>query len=183
MEEKTEGLLLQSIPYLGHKKILKVLAPELGLISLISKSAKMQPAPFCIGEWVYRKTEKEIHSLTDFSLLDPLLELRTDYNTLSAAGLLAQDLLRSQFPDKKAPFVLACAYLKKLPLNPPTLLASFRLKLLLHEGLLSPDEPIFTPLEWEQTSILAFSRQFSQIAEVKVAPFEKIQALFTERFI
>ena len=177
---KTPGLLLQSIPYLGKKKILKILTPEQGLISLFAQTSSL--TPFCIAEWVYRKSNQEIHSIQDTTLLDPLFELRTSYAILSAAGSIAQDLLRTQMPGKKAPFALASAYLKKLPLNPPIFAASFRLKLLLHEGLLSPDpDPMFSPLEWEQVSILGFSRQFSQIGQVKDPPWKKIELLFEER--
>jgi hypothetical protein len=182
-EEKTQGLLLQSIPYLGQQKILKVLTADHGLISLFAKSGKFPTTPFCIAEWVYRASHKELHSLKDATLLDPLLELRQDFAILSTAGAIAQDLLRTQFPNRKAPFALACAYLKKLPaLNPKILLASFRLKLLLHEGLLSPErEPLFTPTEWEQISTLAFARQFSLLEGLQAAPFDKIKLFFEEK--
>jgi len=179
--ETSKGLLLQAIPYLGQKKILKILTQDHGLISLMTRSSA---SPFCIAEWVYKKTQKELSTLTDFSLLDPLLELRQDYTLITAAGSMARDLLRTQMPNKPAPFTLACAYFKKLPLNPQMMLASFRLKLLIHEGLLSSDvEPNFSDLEWEQLSTLAFARQFSQIQEQKEAPLEKIGALFEEKLI
>ncbi len=177
---KTVGLLLQSISYLGQKRILKILTPEHGLISLFAKSGDL--APFCLAEWIYLPSHRELHTLEDAALLDPLLELRESYSLLTSAGSIAQDLLRTQFPNKKAPFALACAYFKKLSLNPPVLAASFRLKLLLHEGLLSFDpEPCFTPAEWEQVRILTFSRQFSQIANVANIPHGKIQSLFDEK--
>ncbi len=178
---KTTGLLLQSIPYLGQKKILKVLTPEQGLLSFFAKKSAL--TPFCLAEWVYFKSHKEVHSLRDTTLLDSLLELRQDYSTLTAAGAIVQDLLRTQLPNKKAPFALVCAYLKKLPLNPPLLAASFRLKLLHHEGLLSLDhpEPTFTSTEWDQVQILTLARQFSLIQQQPPPPYEKIRALFEER--
>ena len=183
MSTNTPGLLLQSIPYLGQKKILKIFTPEHGLVSLFATTTKL--SPFCLAEWVYRKSNKEIHTLQDTTLLDPLLELRTNYNTLTAAGAIAQDLLRTQLPGKSAPdlYALTCLYLKKLPTNPHIFAASFRLKLLLHEGLLSTEpEPSFTPTEWEQLEILAFARQFSLIQEQTTAPVRKIELLFDERF-
>lgn len=176
-EEKTSGLLLQSIPYLGQKKIFKVLTPH-GLITLMTRSPL---TPFAIAEFVYRKTQKEIHTLLDSTLIDPLLDLRQSYTILTAAGSIAQDLLRTQLPSKPAPYTLACAYLKKLPLNPPILVTSFRLKLLLHEGLLSEPDPAFSPTEWEQIAPLAFARTFSEMQEIKNAPIEKVRALFEER--
>ena len=183
MEEKTPGLLLQAIPYLGQKKILKVFTP-LGLISLFAKTSQL--TPFCIAEWVYQKTEKELYPLSDTTLLDPLSELRQSYNLLTAAGTMAKDLLRSQLPNKGSPelYQLACLYFKKLPASPDMLVASFRLKLLLHEGLLSSDpEPSFTPTEWEQVATLAFARQFSTLYGLPAAPTEKIALLFEERLI
>jgi len=215
-EEKTQGVLLQTIPYLGRQRILKVFAPEAGLLTLMAKSAKPSwtaiSTPFCIAEWVYRKGQKEIHTLQDGSLLDGLMELKQDYAVLNAAGRMAQDLLSSQLPAKSAGdlYLLFCAYLKKLPQfgKPEILAASFRLKLLLHEGLLSlqkecsvcasPASHIaqgesfcfshatfptiaFTSEEWEQLHLLAYARQFSLLQEMNKAPFEKIDLLFKER--
>ncbi len=183
MEEKTPGILLHSFSYLGQKKILKVLTQDHGLLTFMAKSARFPTTPFCIAEWVFLKGQKEIYSLTDATLLDPLLELRQDYKVLSSAAILAQDLLQTQMPNKKGPFHLACAFFKKLSLNPDILGASFRLKLLLYEGLLSADrDPAFSLSEWEQVSILAFGDRFSQILEVKQVPFGKIKMLFDERF-
>lgn len=181
MEEKTPGLLLQSIPYLDQKKILKIFTPE-GLVSLFAKTSTL--TPFCIAEWVYQKTEKELYPLKEAALLDPLSALRQSYPIITAAGSIAKDLLRSQLPGKKAPalYQLACLYLKKIPLAPEILVASFRLKLLLHEGLLSAlPEPTFTAAEWEQVNLLAFARQFSSLYAIPTAPFTKIALLVEER--
>lgn len=182
MSTTTVGLLLQSISYLGQKKILKVFTPELGLLSFFAQKTKLDP--FCLAEWVYRKTEKEIYPLQDATLLDPLLDLRSNYNALISAGAIAQDLLRTQLPGKRAPelFDLALLYLRKLPSAPELLAASFKLKLLLHEGLLSEEpNPSFTPLEWGQIEILAFSRKLSAIQSLQTAPYSKIQLLFEDR--
>ncbi len=185
MSTSTLGLLLQQFPYLGKKKILKIFTPDLGMISLFAQNTPL--APFAVAEWVYRKSGKEIHSLQDATLIDPFLHLRQDYSTLSAAGSIAQDLLRTQMPNKKAPelFDLALFYFKKLPLSPELIAASFRLKLLLHEGLLSSNhpDPTFTSFEWEQVHALAFSRNLSAIQRVKAPPHSKIKRLFDERFL
>lgn len=178
----TQGLLLQSIPYLGRKKILKVFTPEHGLISLFAQKTTLDP--FALAEWVFRKTQKELYPLLDETLIDPLLHLRESYASLFAAGSIAQDLFRTQLPHKKAPelFDLLLIYLKKLPLAPELLSASFRLKLLLHEGLLSHDpDPIFTSTEWQQIHTLAFSRSLSAIKTIESAPYSKINLLFEAR--
>ncbi len=213
MEEKSAGVLLQAIPCLGRQKILKVFMPENGLVSLMAKAAvSALTSPFCIGEWVYKKGQKEIHTLKDGSLLDSLLELRQNFDCLAAAGSMAQDLLLTQLPAKSAPqlYDLFCAYLKKIPffLKPAILAASFRLKLLQQEGLLSlqthcclcassafhlhqgesycsshaPFPGIsFTSDEWETLRLLAFARQFSLFQTLTQAPVAKINLLFGER--
>lgn len=181
MSISTRGLLLQSIPYLGEKKILKIFTPEQGLISLFAQNISL--APFALAEWVFRKNEKEIHPLLDTTLIDPLLHLRESYATLLAAGSIAQDLFRTQLPHKGAPqlFDLTLFYLKNLPLSPDLLSISFRLKLLLHEGLLSDPDPAFTPLEWDQVRALAFSRSLAAIQKIQSVPYSKIKLLFDER--
>lgn len=179
---KTVGLLLQSVPYLGKKKILKVFTKDHGLLSFFVNETKL--TPFCLGEWIYRKTEKEMHSLKEANLLDPLEALRGSYETLLAAGAIAKDLLTTQMPNKKSDdlFDLTYLYLKKLPQNPESLRASFRLKLLLHEGLLDHDpHPQFTKEEWDQVEILAFGRSIQSMQSIKSAPHAKIDALFAEK--
>jgi DNA repair protein RecO len=216
MEDKSPGVLLQAIPYLGRQKILKVFTPEEGLVSLIAKSANPSwtafTSPFCIAEWVYKKGQREIYPLKDGSVLESLLELRQTYDSLNAAGSIAQDVLKTQLPGKRAPalYELLCVYLKKLGSfpNPASLAASFRLKLLLHEGLLSLEDKCslcaasalhlhegqsyclshapfpgisFSPEEWESISLLAYGRKFSFFEQISSAPIGKIGQLFEER--
>ena len=181
---KTLGILLQSTPYLGKKKILKIFTSEQGLISLFAQNTAL--TPFALAEWVYRPSQKEIYPMIDATLIDPWLHIRESYNTLSSAGLMAQDLLRTQLPNKKALelFELALFYFKRLSSAPELTAASFRLKLLLHEGLFSSDpDPIFTPTEWDQVQTLAFSRSLSAIQNVTGPPHSKIKHLFDKRFM
>lgn len=181
MSTTIHGLLLQSVPYLGQKKILKIFTPD-GLISVFAQKTKLDP--FCLAEWVYRKGDTDLFPLQDSTLLDPLLDLRKSYPTLLAAGRMAQDLLRTQLPNKKAEelFDLALFYFRKLSSSPDLLSASFRLKVLVYEGLLSPTaEPPFTTAEWEQVKTLAFSRKLSSIQALESGPYIKIEQLFEER--
>lgn len=144
-EKKTEGLLLKAIPYLNDQKILKVLTPNDGLISLMAKKKhqKIFLDPFLLAQFVFRKGKSEIHSLIDYSLIDDLTEIRQSLDTINAAASIAKDLLTTQLPGKSFPklFALACIYLQKLPKikNLKALLTSFKLKLLIHEGLLNLD--------------------------------------------
>lgn len=216
MEEKTEGLLLQSIPYLGGKRILKVFTQEGGLLTLIAKKKSLAPLtiPFCKAEWVYKKGKEEIHLLQDGTVLDDLFELKQSYDVLEGAGQMARDLLRTQFPGKKGGdlYTLVLAYLKQLPqfALPKILNISFRLKILLHEGLLFLDSSCakceapalhlsagesvcqqhthhpnipFHPDEWELLHILGKGRKFSLMKAIcKTSRIEeKVNVLFEER--
>lgn len=212
-EEKTEGILLQSIPYLGREKILKVLSKENGLVSLIAKNRSHLPFtnPFLIAEWVYKKRNGAIHSLKDVSLMKDLSDLRLNFSILSHAGQMAQDILISQLPEKKGsgPYALSASYLCKLgsSSSPEALGASFRLKLLMHDGLLGLQNGCmqcgqtacylengesvckthslvssisFKNDEWETLHHLTFARQFSIIenARPSLQMQEKIKKMF-----
>ena len=140
-EERTEGICLKEIPYLGKARILKVFSPSEGMLTfMVKKKGLSALCPFCIGEWVYQRKTGEIYPLLDGSLIDPLLELRKTFPILETAGTLAQDLLRTQLPGKSAPeiYVLALSYLQKISKfsNLKPFLHSFRLKLLDLEGCL-----------------------------------------------
>jgi len=194
MEEKTIGLLLQSFPYLSSHRILKVLTPKAGLLTFMARFGASKRAalttPFLLADWIYAKDKKEIHTLTDASLVDNFSSLKQTYERVEAAGKLAQDLLRTQLPGKptEAPFELAVACLRKIDIfsNPETLVAAFRLKLLVVEGLLNVSEPevAFTPPEQVLFEQLANAKSFAQLAALAVdkALFQKIDRLF-ENFL
>jgi DNA repair protein RecO (recombination protein O) len=199
--EKQEGILLQSIPYLGNHRILKVFTPDAGLLTLMAKHVKTKNAaatnPFCRAEWVYRKSLGDIYPIKDATLLDPLDELRKEYRVLSAAGSMANDLLRSQFPQRPAKrlYELLIASLKHLPQNPLAIAQSFRLRLLQFEGLLHlrsccmhcdnpathlsqgeclclhhalPGSTAFNGQEWEQLLMLGLCRRFSDFEQLNL---------------
>jgi DNA repair protein RecO (recombination protein O) len=201
--EKHEGILLQAIPYLGSHRILKVFTPDAGLVTLIAKHIKAKDAahttPFCRAEWVFRKSRTEIFSLKEASLLDAMRELSETYEILFAAGSIAGDLLRSQFPHRSScvlyELLLAC--LQHLRRNPNAVAQSFRLKLLQFEGLLrlqptcarcpaaathisageclcsshaAPGSQLFDAEEWQLMLTLGLGRRFSDFELFKPSP-------------
>ena len=141
-EKKTEGLLLKATPYLNDQKILKVLTPNDGLISLIAKKKhqKIFLDPFLLAQFVFKKGKSEIHTLIDVSLINDLSEIRQNLDSIHAAAAIAKDLLSTQVPDKPSGklFTLASIYLQKIHKisNLRALVSSFRLKVLIHEGLI-----------------------------------------------
>ena len=212
MEEKTQAIILQAIPYLGKSRILKAFSREFGMLSFICKKSSLASlSPFCLADCTYNKRASELYTLSDGSSLDSLIELRQSYKTLMTAGTIAQDLLQSQLPGKAAPalYDLLYCYFKKLPdfANPSILSSSFRLKLLLHEGLLSLKKTcsqcdskasalqdgesvctthaslpsfIYQEDDWQVIHLLAFARQFAPLQQIQPSSSleGKIQALF-----
>ena len=211
MEHKTEGVLLQTIPYLGAQKILKVFTPDVGLLSLIVKSPSLSgmTSPFIQAEWVYRKGKEDLHLLKDATLLNAFPKFREDYRTISSAGAIARDLLRSQLPAKPAHalYALLLSYWHQLPhfLHPETLVASFRLKFLLHEGVLSlqplctqcasparhllagesvclahaeSNSLFFEEAAWNQLQQLAYARRFTCLQKIELSQATQDQIKF-----
>lgn len=142
-EKKTEGILLKSIPYLGRKKILKVLTKNEGMLSFITNKKELShlSEPFLEAEWVYRVGKSDLYPLLDGSILNDFHKLKESFEKIKASSRIAKLILDLLLPEKKAPalYALTKAYLQKLEESfyPTSLFYSFGLKLLLHEGLLS----------------------------------------------
>lgn len=187
-----EGILLQAIPYLEKRRILKVFTKDAGMISVIANLKNASFAiPFCRAEWTWRPTSGDLFSLKEISLIDPFQHLREDFSSLRAAGSIASDLLRSQHGSKPSAnlYELLLASLSHLKKNPEAIAQSFRLKLLQCEGLvhlqdscmrcsapssaLADGESVcanhlsfrarsFFPEEWRCLLILGLARRFSE---------------------
>lgn len=144
----TEAIILNAIPFQDHHQITTFFTPDLGVckgISLHNKSPKNPLfgifSPLHRVEVIFRKTNNDLLKIQTGSLLNAHLFLRTSYEPLQAACTLLALILKSQLPHKPAPllFQLLKNYLEMFAKakTPKTLLASFQLKLLRHEGLLS----------------------------------------------
>ncbi len=210
-KKKVDGILLFAHSYLERKKILKIFTSD-GLLSLFAKKTTLSSlyTPFIIGEWIYEKKNKELLPLVDASIINDLSDLRQTYETLFAAGQIADALLKSQLSQKPSPllYALTIAYFEKLATfeMPQNLVASFRLKLLLHEGLLnlqnkcsicssyatsldlgeslchrhrSPTSISFSEEEWRNVHELTFSRRFEDFKKINLTEIlkEKIKLL------
>lgn len=191
--EQHDGILLQEIPFLEASRILKIFTRDAGLLTLMARR-KINAIPFSRAEWVVKKSRGEFYSLRETSLINPYLELRTNYETLVGAGSIARDLLRSQAPSKASPglYELLIACFSHLQKNPNTLAQSFRLKLLHYEGVLrleptcvhckepslflsggesvctqhrSVRDSFFTDQEWQVLLTLSSARRFSEIEQ------------------
>jgi len=217
--EKIEGIVLRSQDYKESHRIITLFTPD-GLISLIVRGISRKNSrllslttPFCNAEYLYRKGRSELFSFRDGTVLDDHFSLRGSLKSLQLAGSLANAILTSQMTGKPAPalYVLYKAYHKQAShfTNPDVLLASFYLKLLKYEGLLTisthcaqcesphplrlyegesfcsnhniPTGFSFTPSEWELLLLLDNSMQFSSLHNLTIPPSlsQKISTLFT----
>lgn len=180
-EEKVEGIVLKSFAYKETERILHLFTPQYGIIHLIVKHLSPKKpqrvnltTPLCQGEYVFRKGKSDLFSFIDGSILDLHLSLRQSLSTLTLGGKMLQAIQDSQLPETPTPklYQLLSAYLKKLPLAPEALWASFQLKLLKHEGLISFAKPhvksgqethTFSDEEWSQLLFLAEGREFAPL--------------------
>jgi DNA repair protein RecO (recombination protein O) len=220
-EEKIEGIVLRSQDYKERHRIITLFSPH-GLISLIVKGISRKNArllalttPFTHGEYVCRQGRSELWNFQDGTLLNDHPALRQSLKSLQAAGTLANAILVSQMAGKPAPalFALYKAYhsqIHRFDSHDP-LLASFYLKLLKHEGLLSvsphcsscgentarfllqgesfcpahahSNAMAFPIAEWEHLLLLDDAQQFSALRTLAIPPslLHKIQTLFLSR--
>ncbi len=174
-EIKTEGIILKMIPYKDHHRIIQILTPDSGILSLLAKGVskpKMQAllSPLTQLEIVYRKKGSDLFFFKEGFVIEHHHFLRERWDLLESAGKIASALLQSQFPEKAAPdlYRLLIACLKHLPHfeEPTTLITLFYLKLLTHEGVVAWDLPELFPLSysrtaWDQLKNLAHAKSFS----------------------
>lgn len=142
----TEGIILRVIPFRDYDSILTLFTPDAGIIKILHKSIRSKKGnaqgicmPLTKVEVIYRETRGEIFKCHEMALIESFSFLRKEFLDLERACDLLQIVLSSQMMGKAAPhlYALLCFYLEKISLtaNPWILGASFRLKLLRHEGL------------------------------------------------
>jgi DNA repair protein RecO (recombination protein O) len=208
LEEKSEGIILRSLDYKDRQRIITVFSREAGIISLIIKGLSKRnyrllalSSPFCRAEFIYRKGSSDLFRFIDGSVLDEHLIFRKKLSFIQTAGTLSQAILRSQMPGKPAPalYSLLCSYFQQIPSFEEffTLVASFHLKLLKHEGLTAlskecshckefparflekgeslchvhstPHALCFTTEEWDTLHFLENAQQFHALRNLKLS--------------
>lgn len=199
-EEKCEGIVLRSLDYKERERIITLFTPEAGVVSLIVKGISKKnysllalTTLFCRAEFLYRRGKSDLFRFVDGTILNEHPSLRSRLSSLQAAAELSRAILHSQFPGKASPalYALFSLYLAQIPEfeTPGALIASFMLKLLRHEGVLSlsaectlPALQRFSPSEWKVLEILAHSRQFAALKTlcVDLDLLEKVRVLFSE---
>jgi DNA repair protein RecO (recombination protein O) len=179
-EERSEGVVLKSILFKESDRIITLFTQNNGIVSLLIKKFRPYTAlatPLCCGEFLYNMGKTDLYLFQDGHIINDHFALRGSFTLLSAAGSMAASLIHSQLPGKPSPelYTLFLAYLKCLPLlaNSKNLVASFILKLLTHEGILSWESYEVFPLpikkeDWCYLKQITLCRSFNQIAELSV---------------
>ena len=170
---KDTGITLQATAFREKDRILKVLTRQRGVVSLIIKRISPKrnilarlAAPFSFGEFVYKTGRGEIGLLLEGDLQQANLALRQKLIFLKTAQNMCQVILKTQMPHKPAPalFLLLKSYLAQIPIftDLAVLLSSFKLKILLYEGLLSveKEDPLLP---------LAVAKSFAELLANKIS--------------
>lgn len=190
--EQVEGIILHTLDYQDYDQIITVFSKEEGMIKFIIKGAKsyqkrqgITTAPLTRAEFLYTRGKSDLWKCQEMTILDYQLALRNNLVYLQTAFDFVKALQATQTGSKPAPelYQLLTIYLGRLPLSrgPANLAASFRLKLLCHEGVFTVEEAhFFHQKEKEIVEILAYSRSIGDIDSLEISPelALKIQSYF-----
>jgi DNA repair protein RecO len=180
--EETEGIVLKSVDYKDHERIITVFTRDYGLASLIVKGitpSNLQKlaatTPFTQAEFVFSRGKSDLLRYKESRLLADHHALRRHFSSLETAGSMVRAILQSQLPGKPAPalYALFSSCLKQIPAfpSPLPLASSFLLKLLECEGLLALDDihlPVLNPDEKNIFKELARSRSYEGLRRLSV---------------
>lgn len=174
-----EGIVLKSIDFRDHQKIITLYTPQLGIISAIVKNLsqkKLQEHSLCSplvrAQYILKKGRSECYGLIEGSVIDLHLELRRSLAVLTISLNMIKTISQTQLPGKPSQelYQLLKVYLKELKKNPYAnqLLMSFYLKLLKYEGVFI-EEAIPSSLKY-----LAHIQHFDEIQERTISEEDEL---------
>lgn len=148
MKNRTEAIVLNVIPFQDSHQIATLFTLDGGLCRVIGSYARAPKnalfgilTPLNHIEVSFRPSRSDLLKIEVASLINTHLDLRQNYDKLECACRMLALLAKAQFPHKPAPllFTLLKNYLHLMQeaASPEAILASFQLKLLRHEGLIS----------------------------------------------
>ena len=177
-QETTHGIVLRYTPFKDRQKILTIFSKTLGVLSLLLKQSSHTTClsePFCEAEWILSKRQGDLFYLQDVTLVNLHFPLRQKLSYLQTASSMTSILLQSQLPEKPAPhlYELYRAFLQQIPqfACQKTLLGSFYLKLLRHEGVYKAPTPQATEEEKHLFSLLVNALRFQDLQD-KLLPHD-----------
>jgi len=193
-EERVEGIVLQSREYKENQRMITLFTPQ-GVCAIILKGLQTKKGyrgalaePFSYGEYHLKRGRSDLYSCKEGSILNGHIALRSELRFLQMAGVLAEAILKSQWPGKETSslFSLYKAYhdsIEKL-CNPTSFITSFYLKVLRLEGVLSPclEQERWTSQELAILQQLIEALQFSVLERIEVSEdlAERVRELFLE---
>lgn len=192
---RTEGIILQTLNFQDYDQILSVFSYDEGLIKLIVKGANrskqrsgINTTPLSCAEFVYTKGRSEIFKCSEISTINQHLKLRESLPSLDAACDIVQAILLSQFPQTESPdlYRLLRWCLEKIPSmrDPYVMASSFRLKLLLHDGLFNLNDTCTTCSETVQSIYIATGETFCKAhAPSYSLQFQADEVAFIDRLL
>lgn len=140
------GIVVQSIPFQDHHQIISLYSAEWGLMRIIIKYAYAKKnscsvEPLNLVEICLKKSKSDLFQSSNVSHLNTYLNLRSSYRVLVSSLDLLSSIIQSQVFHKPSPilFSLLLRYLDYMPnaKSPESLKASFKLKILRHDGWLA----------------------------------------------
>lgn len=143
-----EAIVLHTIPFQDSHQISTLFTREMGLCKAIGSFSRLPKnalfgclSPLNHIEVIFRPSKSDLFKIESASILNPYTPIRKNYDLLHQACGMLTCLTKFQFPHKPAPilFELLKSYLSLMvdAKSPEAILASFQLKLLRHEGLIS----------------------------------------------
>lgn len=175
---RCEGIILHTLDFRDYDKIVSAFTAEHGVLKFVAHKANaakrgLKVLPLTKADIIYMTTQSELYKLKDLSPIAQYLSLRQNFEYLQAACELLKCVLRTQLPQKPAPelYGLLCAYLDKIPKvsNPALIEASFRLKLLRHEGIFEESSAFFSAQEIPLVHDLAFSLSYEHLNQIPLS--------------
>lgn len=204
---KTDGIIINTLLYRDYDLIATVFSRDYGIIKLFIKGSLKKHGglveELTRAEFIYNQSKSDLLPCHEISLIQSSLRLRLQLGPLEAACDMIKAVQASQYPQKPAPklYQLLANYFGQLPdsPNPAVLQASFKLKLLRHDGLFvlqkhckecakelqsfsfthgaffcpqhAPEQGLFFSQEEADTLILlAFSQDYAELNLATVSP-------------
>jgi DNA repair protein RecO (recombination protein O) len=139
---KTKGIVISVANVSDNDKMLTMLTPDVGKISVFCKGAKRNRSAFlssseylAFSDIVIFKSNSEIYSLNSAEPIEIFYKLRTDIEKLSYASVMTKIIYdvsqEEEVSDKKLQLLLNSLYvLSETDKNPNLILAIFELRLL-----------------------------------------------------
>ncbi len=175
----SSGIILHAFDFRDFDQIVTVFTENEGLVKFIVKKGNLlkkglKSSPLTKGEFLYTIGKSELYPLQEISIKEHYLDLRKNYTHLNVACECLKSILETQMLHKPAPalYTLLNAYLGKITSfsNFNALEASFRLKILMHEGILDlSSDSVFSSEEMFTLQELVSASSFASLDALSVS--------------